>query len=255
MAGAVVSGLATTAIKGTRLENVDEITLTPRGACGNREFFVIDERDRMRNGKQLGALQTVVTSFRAPELALVFPDGQGVSGAVELGEAVQARFYSRTVQGRLVLGPWSGALSAHVGQPVRLVWDGGAVDRGARGGASLISRASLARLAAEAGEDELDGRRFRMLIEIDGVRAHEEDAWVGRTAAIGEARIRWRGHVGRCLVTSRNPETGEIDLPTLDLLREYRGGADTTETLPFGIYGEVVRPGAIKVGDPALIDA
>ena len=248
----VVRALAVTAVKGTRLLQAESIELTRAGAQGNREFFVIDERDHMRNGKQLGALQTVIASYTAPELTLVFPDGRQVSGPVELGDAVNARFYSRTVQGRLVLGPWSEALSAHVGESVRLLHGDGAVDRGARGGASLISRASVARLASEAGEDDVDARRFRMLIEIDGVAAHEEDGWVGRTASIGEARIRWGGHVGRCLVTSRDPETGCMDLPTLDLLREYRAMADTSEPLPFGIYGKVVRPGAIKVGDPVL---
>ena len=54
-----------------------------------------------------------------------------------------------------------------------MLWsEGGAVDRGRdRGGwVSLVSRGSLERLRAEAGVDEpVDGRRFRMLFEIDGV--------------------------------------------------------------------------------------
>ncbi len=97
-----------------------------------------------------------------------------------------------------------------------------AVDRGRQGGASLVSEASLARLAEIAGEDALDPRRFRMLIEVDGLAPHEEDGWVGRTFRIGDAAVRFRGHVGRCLITSRDPDTGVVDLPTLDLLGEYR---------------------------------
>ena len=91
------------------------------------------------------------------------------------------------------------------------------------GVASLISRASLARLAQENGDHDIDWRRFRMLIEIDGVDAHEEDTWLGRATRIGGAVITWGGNVGRCLTTSRDPDTGEIDLPTLDMLRSYRG--------------------------------
>jgi len=34
-----------------------------------------------------------------------------------------------------------------------------------------------------------------------------------------------------------SPSDPVIDLPTLDILRQYRGGLDTTEPLPFGIYG------------------
>ena len=50
----VVSGLTTTAVKGTRLRAVDRIELEATGARGNRRFYVIDDRDRMLNGKQLG---------------------------------------------------------------------------------------------------------------------------------------------------------------------------------------------------------
>jgi MOSC domain-containing protein YiiM len=32
-------------------------------------------------------------------------------------------------------------------------------------------------------------------------------------------------------------------------LRSFRSGRDTTEPLPFGVYGKVVRPGAVRVGD------
>jgi uncharacterized protein YcbX len=88
-----------------------------------------------------------------------------------------------------------------------------------------------------------------MLIEIDGVEAHAEDAWVGRSAKVGEAVVRWRGHVGRCLITSRDPESGVIDLPTLDVLGEYRRDLETTEPLPFGIYGSVQESGRVRVGD------
>jgi uncharacterized protein YcbX len=125
----------------------------------------------------------------------------------------------------------------------------GAVDRGPRGAVSLISRASLARLAEAAGEPSVDARRFRMLIEVDGVGPHAEDAWVGREARVGDASILFTGHVGRCLITSRDPDTGVIDLPTLDIIDSYRGEIDTTEPLPFGIFGEVRRQGRVRVGD------
>jgi MOSC domain-containing protein len=247
-----VTGLAVAAIKGTRLRAVDRIELEPAGARGNRAFFVIDERGRMVSGKQLGALQSVIADY-SPEdrrLELMFPDGSALDGTVYEGEPVSVRFFSHTLKSRLVPGLWSQALSDHAGQPLRLVHGPGAVDRGTAGAASLISRASLERLAEAAGRDAVDGRRFRMLIEIDGVDAHDEDDWVGREVGIGETVVRVGGHVGRCLFTSRNPETGEVNLPTLDILRDYRSGVESTEPLPFGVYGEVVRGGSIRVGDP-----
>ena len=162
------------------------------------------------------------------------------------------RFFSATAQARPVDGPFAEALSEHLGRPIRLMEaPTGAVDRGRRGGVSLISRASLDRLAQAAGETDFDARRFRMLIEVDGLEAHEEDGWVGRVVQVGDAEIRFRGHVGRCLITSRDPETGHVTLPTLDILGEYRRDLNTTEPLPFGIYGEVVREGIVRVGDVA----
>lgn len=247
-----VTGLWVTAVKGTRLRAAAAIDLDADGARGNRRFFVIDDRDRMVNGKVIGALQTVVASFdeRSQRLALNFPDGSRVEDAVRLGSPVVARFFSRATEGRLLDGPWESALSTQLGQPLRLVAAGSAVDRGAGGAASLISRASLERLARQGEVDAIDARRFRMLIEVDGVPAHAEDGWVGREVRVGGALIRFEGHVGRCLITSRDPDSGEIDLPTLDLLRGYRGETTTTEPLPFGIHGRVLEPGAVRIGDP-----
>ncbi len=244
-----VTALSVTPVKAMRLQRVQEIDLRQAGAVGNRRFFVLDERDRMINSKIEGELQTVLASCSDGRLRLTFPDGRQVEGPVAVGEPVRARFFSGEVEGRILEGPWAAALSEHVGRELRLVEAEGSVDRGAVGAASLISRASLDRLAAEAGVADVDPRRFRMLIEIDGIAAHEEDAWVGQSTRVGEAEILWRGHVGRCLITSRDPDTGVVDLPTLDVLGDYRRGLDTTEPLPFGIYGEVVREGIVRVGD------
>ncbi len=251
---ALLTRLAVTAVKGTRLREVSEVHLGSDGAENDRRFYVIDDRDRMVNGKQLGQLQTVVANYagHVRRLALTLPDGRVVEDGVVAGSIVQTRFFSQPRPARLVDGPWSEALSEVCGKALRLVEaDGGgaAVDRGPVGGATLISEASLARLAAAAAVERVDPRRFRMLIEVDGLSAHAEDSWVGRRARVGEAAIEWRGHVGRCLITSRDPQSGQIDLPTLDLLREYRGESDTTEPLPFGIYGTVLEPGTVRVGD------
>jgi uncharacterized protein len=244
-----VTALHTAAIKGTRLRSVDAVVLDERGAANDRRFFVIDERDRMRNGKAIGSLQAVVAVPEDGRLRLEFPDGSEVDGQVELGDSLTAKFFSHHITGRLVVGPWSEALSDFCGQALRLLETGSAVDRGAKGPVSLVSRASLTRLAEEAETDSVDGRRFRMLIEVDGVEPHAEDRWLGQRLQVGGAWLRFDGHVGRCLVTGRDPETGEVTLPTLDLLRSYRSGLDSTEPLPFGIYGRVLRPGTVRVGD------
>jgi uncharacterized protein YcbX len=252
--GITVTALATTAVKGLRMRAREELRLDGDGALEDRRFFVADQSGRMVNGKQLGELCTVIADYDDADHALTlrFPEGHEVSGAIELGAPIEVGFFSQSVTAAPVLGPFADALSAHAGQALALMEPdraGGAVDRGAQGTVSLISRASLRALAEVAGLEAVDGRRFRMLIEVDGASAHQEDGWVGTTARIGEALVSFEGHVGRCLVTSRDPESGVIDLPTLDLIRSYRTAADTTEPLPFGVYGRVLEPGRVRVGD------
>ena len=106
------------------------------------------------------------------------------------------------------------------------------------------------RAARQLGLDKIDGRRFRMNFGIDGVEAHEEDAWRGRRVQVGDAVVIPQGHVGRCVITTQNPDTGCTDLDTLKGLAAYRSTAETTEPLPFGIHAAVAEPGQVRVGDP-----
>lgn len=242
-------------MKGLRVVAHEQVDLRSDGVREDRRFYLVDERARMVNGKQLGKLNEVVAAYDDAErtLELRFPDGAVVAGPVEQGGRLQTRFYSRPAEARELRGVFAAALSDHVGQPVRIVEgiDRSGVDRGRGGAMSLVSLASLRALARAAGADHVDARRFRMLIVVDGLdEPHEEDTWVGEQIDIGVALVRVRGHVGRCNITHRHPETGRPDLQTLDVLRSYRGTLDTTEPLAFGVYGEVLRPGRIAVGDP-----
>jgi uncharacterized protein YcbX len=242
-------------VKGLRVIGRDEVELGPFGVREDRRFFVIDADGRMVNGKRLGSLQAVLADYSdaGRTLSLRFPDGASVTAPLQAGGRLAVRFFSSTVAALELAGPWSDALSEHVGAAVRLVesvseW--GAVDRGKSAPVSLISSASIERVAQAArAPGAIDARRFRMLFEIDGAGAHEEDGWLGRPLRIGEAVVMLHGHVGRCLVTKLDPDSGVSDLETLEALGSYRAGAATTEPLACGVYGDVVVPGAVRVGD------
>jgi hypothetical protein len=88
-----------------------------------------------------------------------------------------------------------------------------------------------------------------MNIGVDGLEAHAEEEWRGRRIRVGEALVIPQGNVGRCAVTTQNPETGTPDLDTLKALAAYRGDVETTEPLPFGAHAAVVQAGAVRVGD------
>jgi uncharacterized protein YcbX len=241
-------------VKSLHVVNPDEVELTQAGVVGDRRFWLVDRDRRLVNGKGHPELMLVhpVWDEASRRLALAFPDGSVVEGDVEPGEPFAAELYRRPHPSRLVPGPWAEALSEFVGKPLTLLWsEGGAQDRGNdRGGwASLISRGSLDRLGAEGGAtDAVDGRRFRMLFEIDGVEPHAEDTWLGQRVAIGDAVIVPLGDVGRCVVTTCDPDSGVSDFDTLKLLAGYRREG-VVEPLPFGVYCDVAVPGRVRVGD------
>ena len=251
---ATVARLSIAPVKSLGLVHPEEIELEGYGVRGNRRFWLVDPTGTLYNGKRGGTMVQIVPEWDEESgiLALTFPDGTRVEGTVELGDAVDAVMYRHPHPSHRVVGPWEAAISDFVGKPLTLLWaDTHAVDRGYRGGTiSLVSRGSLEQLGREAGvSGRVDGRRFRMLFEIDGVEPHAEDEWLDRQVRIGDATIQLNGDVGRCVVTSHDPDRGVTDLDTLGTLARYRReGRD--EDLPFGVYGTVAVPGRVRVGDP-----
>jgi uncharacterized protein YcbX len=244
-----VSRLSYTPVKGLALVHPSEIFLGRDGLAENRLFYVIAEAGRRYELRRDGRLALVSASYDPgeEELALHFPDGSVTKATVEVDGSVSTDFYGRLVNGRLVVGPLAEALSAFLGRPVQLVKTlrpGTALDS-ERGTVSLVSEASVSELAKTARLPSVDERRFRMLIALDGCRAHEEDEWVGRELRVGEAVVRVLKPIVRCAATTHSPDTGRRDLDTLRLIQSYRGEKD----VEFGVEAEVVAPGRVAVGD------
>jgi uncharacterized protein YcbX len=242
-------------VKSLGLVHPDEVELGPRGVVGNRRFWLVDANRRLYNNKRNGPLVRIRPEWDegTRALALSFPDGTRVAGVVELGDQpFEVEMYGYPLASRRVVGPWEDAISDFAGERLTLLWaEEGAPDRLYAGTTSLVSHASLARLAQEAGVDELDGRRFRMMFEIEGVAAHGEDEWQGTQVHIGEATIKVNGDVGRCAVTTHDPDTGVPTVDTLKALARYRREG-RKEPLPLGVYANVVAPGRVRVGDPVI---
>jgi uncharacterized protein YcbX len=244
-----VATISVTPVKGFRLLHPDAVELTEHGAVENRRFLLVDgEYRRLRSS--LTAWPVVVDGeydAATERLRMRFPDGTEVEGsALGNGAVVVVDYHRRVVAGRVVPGGWEAPLSALAGHPVRLVRPD-RLGQVLEDPVTLVSSASVARLAEEAGQ-EVDPRRFRMLFDLDGCEPHEEDGWAGRRFAVGDAVLRVGGPVGRCAVTTRDPDTGERDLDTLRLIMAYRGQVGGGE-IPFGVYARVEQPGRVRVGD------
>ncbi len=253
-----VESIAVAPVKGLGLNHPASVRVTETGVLGDRRYAMVDVRGRVSNGKRLGTLVRVHASVADdPEtLLLHLTDGTSVGGPVELGEPVDSMFYGKSRLASLVLGDFAEVLSELAGEPLRLVRlpEGGAIDRVGAGAVSVQSTASLTALGREAHSGgPVDGRRFRMTFTLSGAQEHEEDMWIGQRVRIGDAVIVPEGHIGRCLVTSQNPETGVPDFDTLKTLARYRGDLTTTERLPFGVHARVLVPGAVAVGDRVAI--
>jgi uncharacterized protein YcbX len=251
-----VTRISIAPVKSLGLVHPDEVEIGAHGVAGDRRFWLVDEDGRLFNNKRCGPLVRIRPEWdeESRTLTLTLPGGERVDGVVELGDPVAAELYGNAHPSHRVVGPWEAAISQVAGQPLTLLWaDDHATDRGSWGGVvSLVSRASLDRLGEEGAADgPVDGRRFRMLLEIDGVGAHEEDEWLGTQVQVGEAVLEMNGDVGRCVVTSHDPETGVTDFDTLGALARYRREG-RVEPLPFGVYGSVAVPGRVRVGDPVL---
>lgn len=251
---ATVARITIAPVKGLALVGRDEVLLEETGVRENRRFHIVDADGRRYNQLRNGALVQIRPEYDGDRLSLRFPDSTTAEAEVALGEQITTDFYGRPVDGRLVEGPWSAALSDWAGRPLRLVQSapGAAIDRGG-GHVSLVSSASLDELGRHGDHaGPVDGRRFRMLFEVDGCEPHEEDTWVKRRLRIGEAVAYVRHDVGRCAITTQSPDTGSPDLDTLRTIRQYRGETANEKGkkhIPFGVYGEVVEPGRVAVGD------
>jgi hypothetical protein len=246
-----VAWISLTPVKATHLHLVEEAELLESGLRGDRRFYLIGEHGRLVSDKDHGSLQTVRADYdEATDSLTMQIEGDTVSARVARGGEVTTTFHGSARAATLVVGPWSERLSALVGTPLRLVEPKRpAPDRGRGGAATLLAASSLDALGAQLGVDAVDHRRFRMNFGIDGIGAHAEDAWRGVRVRIGEAVVIPQGNVGRCAITTQDPDTGVVDLDTLKGLAAYRRDVETTEPLPFGVHAAVAEPGRVRVGD------
>lgn len=246
-----VARLNVTPVKSTALHHPDRIRLERYGAAGDREFFFVDERGRRFGGSRNAPLMPIRAEYEARQdrLKLCLPGGVVVSaGSAPNGEALTVDFYGRPVPAHVVEGDWEKALTRYVGHPVRLARVDRPEDATNERPVTLVSLASVEELSRQGGRDgPVDAGRFRMLIEVDGCAPHEEDTWGGRRARMGQAVVRIGDPVPRCVITTLDPETGVPDFPSLKVIRSYR--VSPNNELPFGVYGDVVEPGAVRVGD------
>lgn len=109
---------------------------------------------------------------------------------------------------------------------------------------SLLSVQTADAVGAHVGID-VSPLRFRPNIVVETLSGipFAEDSWVGATVSVGPVRVHVERRDKRCMVINIDPATGERDPAVL------RGVAQLND-VTCGVYGSVLVPGRIAVGDP-----
>jgi uncharacterized protein len=217
---AIVSELWRYPVKSMAGERLDSCMVTDSGLDGDRRWAMIDRtpnRDgKWFNIKQHSALMTYRARYVDGALQVLDPKGTdiGLEGAFRrvLDES-QRRVELREL-------PGENFDDSHV---------------------LIVNLASLQAFAMEAGM-ELDPRRFRANLYIEGIEPEEELRWLGGTIRAGEAQLEVTSRCERCKVITMDPDTTEQTPELLRLLVERHDER-------MGMYCRVVKPGMVAVGD------
>ena len=250
-----VTRISIAPVKSLGLVHPDEVEVGPRGVVGDRRFWLVDEDGRLFNNKRCGPMVRIRPEWDE-ETRRARPDAARTASASRASSSSASRS-TRRCTGTRIRRTASSARGRtrsrrSPGEPLTLLWaDEHATDRGYRGGDVSLVSARIARAAARGGRRRRARRRPALpdaASRSTASTAHAEDEWLGTQVQVGDAVLVLNGDVGRCVVTTHDPDTGVTDFDTLGDARALPARGPN-EPLPFGVYGAVAVPGRVRVGD------
>ncbi len=236
----IVSDLWIYPVKSTMGYRVSEARVERRGLAGDRRWMLVDEHGKMITQRECGALQSVATRLqdgdvwahctgRSPlklsattERRTVTIWGESVS-AVVADELAQTWFTQ--VLGRTAIPVTMDEHSERAVDP-NYAKDGDEVSFADGFPLLLIGEGSLAELNRRL-DKPIDMRRFRPNIVVQGAEPFAEDRW--QRIRINDIEFELVKPCSRCVLTTRDPDNGELDgerepLRTLATFRRQTGG-------------------------------
>ena len=227
-----VAGLWRYPVKSMAAEPLEAVDVSWHGLAGDRRWAFV-QPDMPRSGfpwltiRERPDMSHYVPSFDEPER----PD--------------DSRVTVRTPAGR-TLEVIDEELADELGPGARVIKQGrGVFDTMPL---SLITTRTLASLGARVGS-ELVPLRFRpnLLVEPVSGEPFPEDAWVGSVLRIGSLAMRVDQRDARCVMITIDPETTARTPAILRAVAKEREGC-------LGVYGSVVAPGRVALGDPVTLE-
>ncbi|MDS0283438.1 MOSC domain-containing protein [Haloarcula onubensis] len=190
-------------VKGLDRLDVDRSRVLPGGTLEHdREFALLDADGERVNAKQSGRFHALSTAYDPETVTL------------RVASPERREFALDTESSRAEAAAWlADALGLDGDLRLDHSPDLGHVDRQSMG-PSVVSTATLETVADWFEGVTVDGarRRLRANIEVGGVPAFWEDRFVGADAPAfraGDVRIEGVTPCGRCVVPSRDPDSGE----------------------------------------------
>lgn len=255
-------------VKSMAGERLDSSLVGTSGIAGDRHYALRDlENDKILSGKH-PAIGRILLGFaaRTDAAGAVVVSIDGTDYAATDGAAIDA------------------ALSAAIGRPVHLETGRAAAEtyesywpevegvvlsdisldlpigsEAAPGtfvdvaGLHVVATASMAKLRSLIPESAVAVARFRpnLVIDLGSEDGFVENDWVGGTARVGTARIRFDTVTPRCVMTTLAQPNLPADRAILRTLADHNrldyGGFGMFGCL--GVYGEVIEPGEVHTGD------
>jgi uncharacterized protein YcbX len=250
-------------------EELSAADVTPSGLLGDRAYALVDAANKVGTAKKRpGLLHFQARFVEAPRLGasipavrVTLPDGTSVSNeqagldaAVSGSLAHEVTLQASAPAGltlEFAAGTLAGKYAALTESPVA-----GAAPPGTffdYAVVHLLTTSTLARLQSVYPQGRFDVRRFRPNLIVETAEAgFVENAWIGRTLAVGdEVLLRITIPSPRCVM----PTLPQGDLPhdpgiLRTAVQENRLSLGDFGELPcVGVYANVVQPGRIQPGD------
>ncbi|NOE27773.1 MOSC domain-containing protein [Ruegeria sp. HKCCD6157] len=240
-----VSSLWRHPIKSHGREALSQVTLIPGQTMPGDRVWAVAHEAAKTDGSEWAPCFNFSRGSKAPQLMAISAELQGDRVTLRHPQRPDLGFAPDTEQEAFLdwvkpLMPADRAASARIVRvPGRGMTD------------SDFPSISLCNMASHRAVEQKLGRtlsilRWRGNIWFEGLPLWDEFDWLGRDVRIGEAVLRVRERITRCMATTANPETGERDAGTLRALNSWNHQ-------DFGVYAEVVQGGEIRVNDEVQV--
>ena len=265
-----IVGLHRYPVKSLGGQTLEQAMVEPRGLAGDRRWMMVTPEGRFLTRRELPAMAHVSADWTGSGIVLSHRDGRQLAVSEPLtGTTLPVRIWGDAVQGHDAGDAVAEWLSAVFGCAVRLVHMPDSVvrpvDRDFARDGDQVSFADGFPLLVTTVEslDALNARlanpvsmaRFRPNLVIAGApAAFAEDGW--QSLRIGAVTLRVAKPCTRCIMTTQDPDSGEV-VEKMEPLRTLKAmGRVLPGPRPEPVFGQNAIPdgvGMIAVGDPVAV--